>query len=116
VLEDWLNDGVALAAPVAREALGGWYGANTPARRAWRIAGQVVEPRGITVPGFLAIPARDRIVPPATALALADSMPAALVHHAAAGHVGMVAGGGAEAHLWRPLVAWIRALPVPAGL
>ena len=32
-LEDWLNDGVPLAAPVARECLGGWYGANTPGAR-----------------------------------------------------------------------------------
>ena len=31
-LEDWLNDGVPLAAPVARECLAGWYGENTPAR------------------------------------------------------------------------------------
>jgi len=41
-LEDWLNDGVPLAAPVAREALGGWYGANATARLAWRVA-EVVE-------------------------------------------------------------------------
>jgi len=42
-LEDWLNDGVPLAAPVARECLAGWYGANTPATGQWRVAGKVVE-------------------------------------------------------------------------
>ena len=63
-LEDWLNDGVPLAAPVAREALFGWYGQNTPARGAWTIAGRVVEPRAVQNPSLLMIPARDRIVPP----------------------------------------------------
>ena len=77
-LEDWLNDGVPLAAPVARECLAGWYGANTPARGDWRIAGEVVAPQALRLPAFLAIPARDRIVPPASALALAAAMPGAL--------------------------------------
>ena len=27
-LEDWLNDGVPLSGPVARECMGGWYGRN----------------------------------------------------------------------------------------
>jgi polyhydroxyalkanoate synthase len=110
-LEDWLNDGVALAAPVARECLGGWYGANAPARGEWRVAGEVVDPGRLRLPGFLAIPARDRIVPPATALALAGRWPGAVVHHAAAGHIGMVAGRGAEAALWQPLLRWIHDLP-----
>ncbi len=43
-VEDWLNDGVPLAAPVAREVFQGWYGANTPARGRWRVAGWPVEP------------------------------------------------------------------------
>ncbi|TDH61429.1 alpha/beta hydrolase [Dankookia rubra] len=115
-LEDWLNDGIPLAAAVAREALSGWYGANTPMRGEWRIAGEVVAPQALRLPAFLAIPARDRIVPPASALALAAAMPGAHVHHAAAGHVGMVAGSGAEAQLWRPLLTWIKALPGPLGL
>lgn len=110
-LEDWLNDGVPLAAPVAREALGGWYGANTPARLAWRIAGAVVDPAAVAMPAFLAIPHRDRIVPPASARALAARLPpGAVLHEAAAGHIGMAAGTGAEAALWRPLLSWLRGL------
>jgi poly(3-hydroxyalkanoate) synthetase len=110
-LEDWLNDGVPLAAAVARETLGGWYGANTPARLAWRIAGAVVDPAAASLPTFLAIPHRDRIVPPASARALAGRLPpGAVVHEAEAGHIGMAAGSGAEAALWRPLLSWLRSL------
>ncbi len=109
-LEDWLNDGVPLAAPVARETLGGWYGANSPARGQWRVAGAVVEPRALSLPAFIAVPHRDRIVPPASALALAGQLPGAVVHQAAAGHIGMVAGSGAETALWAPLLTWLRGL------
>jgi len=116
-LEDWLNDGVPLPAHVAREAIGGWYGENAPARGAWRVAGMAVRPEALGVPAFVAIPARDRIVPPASALALAARLPAgASIHLAPAGHVGMVAGRGAEAALWRPLLGWLHALPGPAKL
>ena len=109
VLEDWLNDGVPLAAPVAREALGGWYGRNDTARGEWRVAGLPVRPAGWLGPAFVAVPRRDRIVPPASALPLA-AMPGAVLHMAAAGHIGMVAGEGAEAALWRPLATWLRGL------
>ena len=109
-LEDWLNDGVPLAAPVARECLTGWYGRNDPARGAWRVAGLAVDPRVIAAPGFVAIPARDRIVPPDSARPLAALLPHALVHEPAAGHIGMVAGSGAEEALWRPLAAWLAVL------
>ncbi|GGC41632.1 alpha/beta hydrolase [Siccirubricoccus deserti] len=111
-LEDWLNDGVPLAAPVARECLAGWYGANTPMRGAWRIAGEAVTPARLALPAFLAIPSRDRIVPPAAALALAPLLPRAQVHRAAAGHVGMVAGSTADAALWTPFLAWRASLPI----
>jgi pimeloyl-ACP methyl ester carboxylesterase len=114
-LEDWLNDGVVLAAPVARECLGGWYGANSPARGAWHVAGAPVRPAAIACPAFLAIPARDRLVPPASARALAAALPRALLHEAASGHIGMVAGRGAEAALWRPLAGWLRSASLSPG-
>ena len=109
-LEDWLNDGVPLAAPVARETLAGWYGANAPARGEWRIAGQPVRPQALAMPCFAAIPARDRIVPPPSALALAAMIPGAVVHRPASGHIGMAAGPRAEAGLWVPLLRWLDAL------
>ena len=107
-LEDWLNDGVPLPAAVARETLGGWYGANAPARGAWRVAGEAVTPGRLRVPCFVAAPGRDRIVPPASALALAAAIPGAVAHQPASGHIGMVAGARAEAELWSPLLDWLR--------
>jgi poly(3-hydroxyalkanoate) synthetase len=107
-MEDWLNDGVPLAAPVAREVLGGWYGRNTPAAGCWRIAAAPVRPETLSMPSFVAIPGRDRIVPPESAIALARSIPGAVVHRPRGGHVGMVAGSGARAALWEPMLAWLR--------
>ncbi|HMA15818.1 MAG TPA: alpha/beta hydrolase [Kiloniellaceae bacterium] len=107
-LEDWLNDGVPLAAPVARECLGRWYGDNATARGQWRLAGRVVDPAALRLPALCVIPAQDRIVPPASALALAEAIPGAARLAPAAGHIGMVVGAQAERQVWEPLLTWIR--------
>ena len=111
-LEDWLNDGVPLAAEVARSCLGEWYGENAPARGRWRIAGLPVDPAAIITPTFVAVPDRDRIVPPESARPLARLIPGAVLHQPTAGHIGMAAGARAETALWRPLRDWVRALPL----
>ena len=110
-LEDWLNDGVTLAAPVARDCLAGWYGANSPAAGDWRIAGRPVRPADCRLPSLAVIPDHDRIVPPRSALALAEALPDVEVLRPAAGHIGMVAGSRAEEAVWRPLRSWLRTLP-----
>jgi poly(3-hydroxyalkanoate) synthetase len=111
-LEDWLNDGVPLAAPVARECLAGWYGANTPAKGEWRIAGLPVDPKALAIPAFVAAPGRDRIVPPESARVLAEIIPGATLHEPPAGHIGMAAGGTAGRVLWEPLLDWLHELPI----
>nr|WP_294523947.1 alpha/beta fold hydrolase [uncultured Rhodopila sp.] len=107
-LEDWLNDGVPLAAEVARSCLGEWYGENAPNRGLWRIAGLPVRPELIRTPTFVAVPGRDRIVPPESALPLARAISGAVLHQPAAGHISMAAGARAETELWRPLLGWLR--------
>jgi poly(3-hydroxyalkanoate) synthetase len=109
-LEDWLNDGVPLAAEVARACLGEWYGENAPARGNWRIAGLAVDPTAITRPTFVAVPGLDRIVPPESARPLASLIPGAILHQPVSGHIGMAAGARAEAALWQPMLTWLRGL------
>ena len=108
-LEDWLNDGIPLAAQVARETLRGWYGANSPANGAWRILGLPVQPQLLSMPCFIAAPGRDRIVPPESAKALAGTIANAELHVPPAGHIGMVAGSTAKRVLWEKLAVWLRA-------
>ena len=107
-LEDWLNDGVPLAANVARECLLGWYGENTPGTGAWRVAGEVIEPREIACPTLILVPSQDRIVPPASADALTRLIPGAERLQPDLGHIGMMVSGAAEAGAWRPLADWLR--------
>ena len=106
-LEDWLNDGVPLVGPVARECLIGWYVDNAPAKGAWRVDGEAVLPETITAPSLVIVPKDDHIVPPGSAAALADAIPGATSKMLAAGHIGMVAGGRAKTMLYKPLGQWL---------
>jgi polyhydroxyalkanoate synthase len=106
-LEDWLNDGVPLAIPVARECLGGWYGADRPGRGQWRVEGEAIRPRTVEVPALVVVPAQDRIVPPATAAALAEELPQAETWTPRLGHIGMIVAHDAPSVVWQPLAAWL---------
>jgi polyhydroxyalkanoate synthase len=55
----------------------------------------------------VAIPGRDRIVPPGSAAALGAAIPGAVIHAPKAGHIGMVAGSTARTALWEQLAAWL---------
>ncbi len=107
-LEDWLNDGVGLATGVARECLVGWYGANTPGRGEWRVAGRPVLPQTLALPALVVVPQQDRIVLPASSEVLAQTLPQAQRLLPPLGHIGMVVGRRAEEELWRPLLEWLR--------
>ena len=107
-VEDWLADGVPLAGPAALEVLWSWYAANLPARGRWEVGGRRVLPGRLRLPAFLAIPRRDRIVPPASAGALAALLPGAEVVRPSGGHVAMIVGARAREELHEPLAEWLR--------
>lgn len=118
-LEDWLNDGVPLAAGVARDCLIGWYGENAPGRGGWTVAGQTIDPGTIRMPTLIIVPEQDRIVPPPSARALAQAIPHATVLAPPLGHIGMVSSRRAPAELWPRITDWLAgqlALPEAAGL
>lgn len=110
LLEDWLNDGVPLAAAVARECLEDWYVKNTPMKGTWTSGGTPLDPGELTVPALVVIPDHDTIVPPASAAPLAELLPDVTLIKAAVGHIGMVAGSRARTTLYAPLSEWIAAL------
>ena len=105
-LEDWVNDGIALTGPVAREFLFGWYVENWPAQGRWLIDDEPVDPARLASPTLLILPEHDRIVPPAGARALADAIPGALVHSVPFGHIGMVVSAKAQGAVWSLLADW----------
>jgi polyhydroxyalkanoate synthase len=108
-LEDWLNEGVPLAAPVMKEVLGAWYGTNDLARGVWRVSDALIDPARIQAPTLALIPGQDRIVPPESARALANAIPGALARDVPFGHIGMVAGGAAPKRVYGPLIDWLKA-------
>lgn len=106
-LEDWLNNGVPLSGPVARECMGSWYGHNTPYKNEWRVGDTDIIPQNIETPALVLAPRRDRIVPPASALALAEELPNAECHTPPLGHIGMVAASRAPTEVWKPMAKWL---------
>lgn len=107
-LEDWLNDGVPLAGHVAQACFVDWYGNNLPVTGKWKVGPDYIRPEKITIPSMIAIPKADRIVPPASAMALALQLPNAHIRNVGSGHIGMMVGGGARQGLWQDVIDWVR--------
>ena len=107
LLEDWLNDGVPLPAPAARECFIDWYGENRTAKTEWHIEGAIVDPRKLAMPAYVVAPGKDRIVPPESAKPLAKLLPHASLHEPMAGHIGIIASAKAPQQVWLPLFHWL---------
>ncbi|WP_339863488.1 alpha/beta fold hydrolase [Paremcibacter congregatus] len=119
-LEDWANGENSipatpqsarlppLAPPVARDCLIKWYKYNQPHEKQWKIAGQIIAPVTLRLPGRLITPTRDRIVPPASAKALIRLLPHFDHHVMEGGHVSMIAGQNAKDTLWREFALYLK--------
>jgi polyhydroxyalkanoate synthase len=108
LLEDWANDGVPLVKRVAIECLEGWWIDNAPALGQWRIDGEAVRPKFVTCPSFVVIPERDRIVTPASALALSQCLPKSSVLKVTGGHVGLLLSKLVGSKVHAPMSAVIK--------
>lgn len=106
-VEDWLNDGVDLAAPAARQALEEWYVDNQPRNGVWTIGTGLAEASRIDLPVFVAAAGRDRLVPKESALAIMQQIDACEGMEADIGHIGMMASPRAPGAVWGPVADWL---------
>lgn len=107
-VEDWLNDGLPMAGPVAQECLWHWLVENRPVKGGWAPGGVAVRPERLDLPTFVVVPRHDRVVPAASAEPLAQALPAAETLRPPLGHIGLVTAETAPALVWDPLTAWLR--------
>jgi polyhydroxyalkanoate synthase subunit PhaC len=105
--EDWLNDGVPLTAPAARECFGDWCARNLTAKNEWRVGNQIIDPKKLTLPSYVVVPGKDRIVPPESSMPLAHALTHAVRHEPMMGHIGIMAGAQALHQVWVPLTKWL---------
>ncbi len=106
-VEDWLNDGVDLPAGLARACITEWYGENRPAAGRWTVAGRAVDPAALPHNILIVAAQKDRLVPPASSVALAKTARHAAIMTPDAGHIGMMAGQGARDKVWAPVSEWL---------
>ena len=105
--EDWLNDGVPLTIPAARESFGDWYARNVTMRNDWTICGSKINPKEVMLASFVVVPVNDRIVPPQSSEPLAHMLPHSTCLMPAMGHIGIMASPKACDMVWKPLVSWL---------
>ena len=83
------------------------YAGNTALTGQWQIAGLPVDPGRFTKPALVVVPAKDKLVPPVSALALAERLPRAEVLQPDLGHIGLLVGSKAPEAVWRPVREWL---------
>lgn len=107
LVERWLNDGVDMAGPAATQCLHEWYGQNQTAHGVWTIGPHLVSPQIIQNPVLVVAAQNDRLVPAASAQALAQSIQHAVVINPTIGHIGMMASVRAPTLVWQPIAEWL---------
>lgn len=105
-VEDWLNSGQDLPGGVARSCILDWYSANKPAKGEWVDLGRLENH-----PILVVAAGKDILVPPESAIAVAQQLPHATLLEPPCGHISLMAGKQAKAQIWEPLHDWLISTP-----
>lgn len=108
-LEDWLCDGVAMAAPAARTLLIDWQLLNATAEGRWPTeATAATRPLATRIPTLIVAGQKDSIAQPPMAHGALRALPHAQMLSPPLGHVGMITGATAQADVLAPVVDFLR--------
>ena len=105
----WETDNIPLPGGVFRQLVNDFLRANKLVKGEWRLGGQSVDLRRITVPLLHLLAADDHITPYASAKDLVSMVGSRDKQELVikGGHVGLVAGRGAQTRMWPALDAWL---------
>lgn len=106
-LEYWVNDGISITAPVAKECFIDWVHFNKIHKGQWHSGGRIINPAELNIPVFIAMADNDYIVPKGCSAPLADIIKKKEIHNIKAGHISMIAGRRAKTLLWQPFTKWV---------
>ena len=107
VVEDWVNDGVALPQPLAQQIIQDWFFENKTGHGGWSVCGKTIVPEEIDVPALVIASSNDKLVEFESAKALGDALPGATFFAPQCGHIGMIAGRNAVKDVWQSIADWL---------
>ena len=108
-VEDWLNDGVNLAAEIATHCLQQWFARNAPQKGEWKISGRAVNLENIECPILIVASTGDHLVPYDAAACISESLSGtkAEIIRLDCGHISLIAGSKAIETVWTPIAEWM---------
>ncbi len=106
-LEDWIADGIPMAAPAAKNLLVDWQIHDQPAQGLWNFLGGHVDPGKIAIPSLHITGSADHIAPPESTQPLAAAIAQSQALSTNMGHVGMIVGSKAKSAVWTPITEFL---------
>jgi len=97
-IEHWVNSGVLMTVPMAKECIIDWSINNTPGKGEW------LDITGLDMPTYLGCPTTDKIVPIGCSIPLAGLLPNAQLEKFPVGHIGMLT----KRLCFKPLAEWLK--------
>lgn len=109
-MDRWSNEWLPFPGQAAIDWVTCYYQQNRLVRGTLRVAGRHADLRAIDVPLLCIAATRDLIAPPASVAPLVHLVGSreATFDSVAGGHVGIMAGRGAQSGLWRRVCSWLR--------
>jgi len=108
-MEKWVNDGIPLAGETFREFLKNGYQQNLLIKNKWKLNGQTVNLKNITMPVLNIIGTYDHLVPPVSSKPLLAHVGSKdkLELIMPTGHIGLSVSSKSHRELWPKAVEWL---------
>ena len=106
-LEDWIQHGQNITAPVMIDAMINYYQHNKLFNNQIFFKNNHIDFNKITCPIMIVSPTKDTVVPPESALGALKILPKASKITPNCGHIGMIIGKQAPQDVWNPLKTWL---------